>query len=39
MTLLALSINGGIKTIGAYAGLAAVIALALLALLYFSQAL
>jgi hypothetical protein len=38
MTLLALSINGGIKTIGAYAGLAAVIALALLALLYFSQA-
>jgi predicted component of type VI protein secretion system len=38
MTLLALSINGGIKTLGAYAGLAAVIALALLALLYFSQA-
>lgn len=37
-TVLALSINGGIKTLGAYAGLAAVVALALLALLYFAQA-
>src|SRR5271170_3637463 len=36
--LLALSINGGIKTLGAYAGLAAVIVLALLILLYFAQA-
>jgi hypothetical protein len=38
MTVIALSINGGIKTLGSYAGLAAVVALALLSLLYFSQA-
>jgi pSer/pThr/pTyr-binding forkhead associated (FHA) protein len=36
--VIALSINGGIKTLGAYAGLAAMVALALLALLYFAQA-
>lgn len=36
--MIALSINGGVKTIGAYAGLAAVVALALLILLYFAQA-
>jgi hypothetical protein len=36
--VIALSINGGIKTLGSYAGLAAVVALALLALLYFAQA-
>ena len=38
MLLLALSINGGLKTLGSYAGLAAIVALALLALLYFAQA-
>ena len=38
MSVLALSINGGIKTIGAYAGLAAVVVLALFVLLYFAQA-
>ncbi|HEX2702093.1 MAG TPA: FHA domain-containing protein, partial [Solirubrobacteraceae bacterium] len=38
LSVIALSINGGIKTLGAYAGLAAVVALALLALLYFAQA-
>ncbi|MGD0197672.1 MAG: FHA domain-containing protein [Solirubrobacteraceae bacterium] len=38
VSVLALSINGGIKTVGAYAGIAAVVALALLALLYFAQA-
>lgn len=37
-TVIALSISGGIKTLGAYAGLAAMVALALLALLYFAQA-
>ncbi len=37
-SVIALSINGGIKTLGAYAGLAAVVALALLALLFFAQA-
>jgi len=38
LSVIALSINGGIKTLGSYAGLAAVVALALLALLYFAQA-
>lgn len=37
-TVIALSISGGIKTLGAYAGLAAVVALALLILLYFAHA-
>ena len=38
LSVIALSINGGLKTLGSYAGLAAVVALALLALLYFAQA-
>jgi hypothetical protein len=38
MTPLALSITSEIKTLGAYAGFAAVVGLALLALLYFAQA-
>jgi hypothetical protein len=38
VSILALSISGGVKTLGAYAGLAAIAALALLALLYFAQA-
>jgi hypothetical protein len=38
LSVIALSINGGIKTLGSYAGLAAVVALALLALLYFAHA-
>ena len=36
--VIALSISGGVKTLGAYAGLAAVVVLALLILLYFAQA-
>ncbi len=38
MTPFALSISGEIKSLGAYAGFAAVVGLALLALLYFAQA-
>ena len=38
MALLALSLSGGLEKIGAYAGLAAVIGLGILSLLYFSQA-
>jgi hypothetical protein len=38
MTPLALSISSEIKSLGAYAGFAAVVGLALLALLYFAQA-
>ena len=38
LSVIALSINGGLKTLGSYAGLAAVVALALLALLFFAQA-
>jgi hypothetical protein len=37
-TVIALSISGGIKTLGAYAGLAAAVAIALLILLYFAHA-
>jgi predicted component of type VI protein secretion system len=38
VSILALTISGGVKTIGAYAGLAAIVVLALLSLLYFAQA-
>src|SRR3954465_15212018 len=38
MARLALSLSGGLEKIGAYAGLAAVVGLGVLSLLYFSQA-